>query len=298
MKINVEHIDQHGHPPVQLVEQMTLPAFLKHAAITGQGPRFGILPSLARGLGVLMFYRRYIDAPRWSGWSGFRKADLQFNDPTEQGDFSTLAGKAIADFLAKRLLGAKFTHAYEAAMHVRGLPIVGPRPDFYCTTRDRQFSMEAKGYSAGTVSQAKMAEHKAQSQAGPIPVHFSVTSVAYNIYDVLRCKFHDPVREGIEFSHRENNELAKQHYRNLHAGLSEYLVAHPVNHGDRQFDGYDISPYLFAGRRNRPVTLLFDSRIMGNIERENILDDEYTRIDEGEIYVDVDGIGMHVGRTY
>jgi hypothetical protein len=294
MKISVKYKDQQGSLEMREL-RMSLPAFLKHAAIAGQGPMFGILPSLARGLGVLMFYGRYIDAPRWSEWSGFRKADLQFTDPTEKADFSTLVGKALADFLAKQILGAKFTHTYEAAMRHKGLKISGARPDFYCTTPTQQFSIEAKGYSNRTVSEAKMAEHKAQSQAGPIPVNFSVASVAYNIYDILQCKFHDPVSEGIEFSYRENNELAKQYYRNLHAGLSEYLATHPVKYEDRQFDGYDISPYLFAGRRNRPVTILVDSRIMGNIRRENILDDEYARIDEDEIYVDVDGIGMRVG---
>ncbi|TRZ99528.1 MAG: hypothetical protein D4R84_01805 [Rhodocyclaceae bacterium] len=294
MKINVEYKDRQGNLEIRKL-RMSLPAFLKHAAIAGQGPRLGILPSLARGLGVLMLYGRYIDAPCWSEWSGFKKAGLQFADPTEQGDFSTLAGKALADFLAKQLLGAKFTHTYEAAMHVRGLPIPGPRPDFYCTTPTQQFSIEAKGYAQRTVSDAEMKLHKAQSHAGPIPVNFSVASVAYNIYDVLQCKFHDPVGEDVEFSRRENNALAKQYYRNLHVGLSEHLTPESIKYEDRQFDGYDISPYLFTGRRNRPVTLLFDSRIMGNIERENILEDEYSRIDEGEIYADVDGIGMRVG---
>ncbi|MCC7310653.1 MAG: hypothetical protein IT510_05345 [Sulfuritalea sp.] len=295
MKISVEYIDQQGLLQVPPDIQMSLPAFLKHAAIAGQGPRFGILPSLARGLGFLMFYGRYIDAPRWSEWSGFRKADLRFTDPTEQGDFSTLVGKAVADYLAKRLSGAKFTHTYEAAMRQKGHKISGARPDFYCTTLTKQFSMEAKGYSVRTVSEAEMAKHKAQSQAGPIPVNFSVASVAYNIYDGLQCKFHDPVSEGTEFSHRENNELARQYYRNLHVGLSEYLTPDSIKYEGRQFEGYDISPYLFTERRNRPVTLLFDSEIMGNIEHENILKDEYSRIDEDEIYVDVDGIGMRVG---
>lgn len=180
-------------------------------------------------------------------------------------------------------------------MRKKGHKISGARPDFYCTTPTKQFSMEAKGYSVRTVSEAEMAKHKAQSQAGPIPVNFSVASVTYNIYDVLQCKFHDPVGDDIEFSHRENNELAKGYYRNLHEGLSEYLTPDSIKYEGRQFDGYDISPYLFAGRRNRPVTLLFDSQIMGNIARANILEDEYPRIDEGGIYVDVDGIGMRVG---
>lgn len=294
MRIHVEYIDQQGVLSVQK-PQMPLPGFLKHAAIAGQGSDFGLLPSLARGLGAMFLYGRYIDTNWWFAFRGFRKADMRFLDPTEQGDLSTLVGKAIADYLAKRLLGAKFSHTYEAAMYAAGYTLAGPRPDFYCTTPTQQFAMEAKGYSQRSVSTTEMATHKLQSKAGPIPVHFSVASVTYNIYESLRCKFHDPINERTEFLGNVNNTLAKQYYLALHEQLVDYIAPSTFEYGNRQYESYDISPYLFIGRSNRPVALLFDKQIMKNIERENVLRDEYPFFSEQGLYLDTDGVGIRVG---
>lgn len=159
MKIYVEYINQQGVMSVQQ-QQITLLGFLKHLAITGQGADFGLLPSLARGLGAALFYGRQIDFDLWLAFKGFRRPDMRFLDPTEQGDFSTLVGKGVADYLAKRLLGAKFSHTYEAAMYAAGYQLSGPRPDFYCTTPTQQFAMEAKGLSQRSVSPIEMATHK------------------------------------------------------------------------------------------------------------------------------------------
>lgn len=180
-------------------------------------------------------------------------------------------------------------------MYAAGYSLSGPRPDFYCTTATQQFAMEAKGYSQRSVGPKEMATHKLQSQAGPIPVHFSVASVTYNIYEGLRCKFHDPVNERTEFLRNVNNTLAKQYYLALHEQLVDYINPGRFEYGNRQYESYDISPYLFIGRRNRPISLLFDKQIMANIERENILNDEYPFLSEQGLYLDTDGVGIHVG---
>lgn len=293
MKIQVEYIDQQGtltYPKLQI----PLTGFLKHTAIAGQGDDFGLLPSLARGIGAMLLYGRYIDTNWWFNFKGFRKTDLQFLDPTEQGDFSTLVGKGVADYLAKRLLDAKFTHTYEAAMYIAGHRLSGPRPDFYCTTRTQQFAMEAKGYADRSVSTTKMATHKLQSQAGPIPVHFSVASVTHNIYESLRCKFHDPVNKQTEFLENLNNTLAKQYYISLHEQLSDYIEPSTFEYNDHRYESYNISPYLFIGRHNRSIEFVFDKRIIQSIERDNILKDEYDFVNEQGLYLDSDGIGIRI----
>ena len=180
-------------------------------------------------------------------------------------------------------------------MYAAGYTLSGTRPDFYCTTPTQQFAMEAKGYSQRTVSTTEMAAHKLQSQAGPIPVHFSVASVSYNIYESPRCKFHDPVNERTEFLGNVNNTLAKQYYLALHEQLVDYIAPSTFEFGNHQYESYDISPYLFTGRRNRPIALLFDKQIMHSIERESILNDEYRYFSEQDIYLDTDGIGIRVG---
>lgn len=290
MRINLEYIDQQGVLHLQTPE-LSLAGFLKHAAITGQGDDFGLLPSLARGIGAFLLYGRYIDTHWWFGLNGFRQPDMRLLDPTEMGDFSTLVGKAIADHLAKRLLDAKFTHTYEAAMYAAGHPLTGERPDFYCTTKTQQFAMEAKGFSARSIGAAKMATHKLQSQTGPIPVNFSVASVTYNIYEKLRCKFHDPVNENAEFLDVLNNTLAKQYYLNLHEQLSDYIDPSTFQYGNRQYDSYDISPYLFVGKRYK-IWLLFDKKIIPSLDSKSILQDEYPFINEQRFYLDTDGIGI------
>lgn len=291
MRIQLEYIDQQKKLSSQ-TPQISLPGFLKHAAIAGQGRDFGLLPSLSRGLGTLLLYNRYIHTAWWLRFEGFRQTDMMFLDPTEQGDFSTLIGKAIADHLAKRLLAAKFTHTYEAAMYAAGHPLTGERPDFYCTTKTQQFAMEAKGFAMRSISSKKMVGHKKQSQAGPIKVHFSVASVTYNIYNELRCKFHDPVNEQTEFLVVLNNTLAKQYYLALYEQLTDYIEPNTFEYENRLYDSYDISPFLFIGRRQPRISLLFDKKIIPSIERENILEDEYPFINERHLYIDTDGIGV------
>lgn len=291
MHVNVEYIDRHKALTFHTL-QISLPAFLKHAAIAGSGDDLGVLPSLARGIGTMLFYGRYIDAPWLFRFKGFQRPDLKFHDPTEIGDFSTLVGKTLADYLAKRLLHAKFTHTYEAAMCATGYKSFGSRPDFYCTTENEQFAMEAKGFSKRTISDSEMAVHKAQSASGPIPVNFSIASVTYNIYDGPRCKFHDPVSDNTVFHKEENNRLAKLYYRTLYGHLNDYITPRRFDFAGRQYSAFNISPYLFIGKRNRPVKLLFDRKIMKNIEREYILSDEYSYVAEEDIYLDIDGIGV------
>ncbi len=47
------------------------------------------------------------------GFNNNRFSEPPICDPTEQGQFSGLAGKAIADFLSKKIDGSIFTIAYE-----------------------------------------------------------------------------------------------------------------------------------------------------------------------------------------
>jgi len=77
-------------------------------------------------------------------------------------------------------------------MELKGYPISGERPDFYCDTLNKQFAVETKGYSAQSVSDTSMKKHKAQSKTGPLNVHFSAANVAYNLYRKPKIKYYDP----------------------------------------------------------------------------------------------------------
>lgn len=138
-------------------------------------------------------------------------------DPTEQGQFSNIAGKAIADFLAKKIDNALYTVNYEAAMKMGNMPIAGSRPDLLAFTNNATFAIEAKGYSKN--SSGCMSKHKSQSQSGGIPVNFTVASVSYGLYNKIKCNYHDPYNDNIKFDDELFANLTKKYY----SGMIDFL---------------------------------------------------------------------------
>jgi len=106
---------------------VSLPAFLKHASLAGQGPS-SLFPTFSRAVCLVVFYEQYILCGPMLNFQGF--AVPMFCDPAEMGDFSTIADKGFADFLAKNILLAPFTLTYEAVLSILGQPVTGQRPDF------------------------------------------------------------------------------------------------------------------------------------------------------------------------
>jgi len=137
------------------------------------------------------------------------------SDPTETAYLSNKIGRAFADYFSKNVYNAIFTHSYECAMIEAGFPLAGERPDFYCDTGSCQFAVEAKGYSAPSVSDVKMVKHKNQSKTGPLSVHFSIASVAHGLYKSPRIKYYDPVGEDMPYSYDLNYGLRKSYYKSV-----------------------------------------------------------------------------------
>src|SRR5690606_29754570 len=134
--------------------RMSRLAFAKHLAIAGQGyaPR---PQKLIRTLAMFFHYSSYIQRQAYNN-DRFSEPPIQLSDPTEKGQFSNLAGKAIADFLSKRIDQSIYTVNYEAAMRIHNPPIPllmngrhVPRPDLLAYTSNSRFAIEAKGFSSG-----------------------------------------------------------------------------------------------------------------------------------------------------
>ena len=209
MDIQIEYIDQNSNLSNR-TESINNFGILKHLAIAGQG----YLPSLKRYIrtfGMLCHYIEYLNSSSLNS-SKFSLPPQIRRDPTEKAQFSNLAGKAIGDFLSKRLSGAKVTHNYEAAMTGAGFPISGSRPDLYCIGDNFQFAVEAKGFSRSTISSREMLRHKSQASSGRLRVNFSVASVAYNLYAQAKCNYHDPFDHNVELSVAINRELNRRYY--------------------------------------------------------------------------------------
>lgn len=189
-------------------------AFIKHMAMAGQG----FMPSVAkytRMVGMYCHYIEYLSSIALND-SHLSVPPPERQDPTEKGHVSNVVGKAIGDFLARRVSGAQATLNYEGAMAAAGHPIRGSRPDLYCVGNGEQFALEAKGYTAG--SSGPMHGHKSQALEGPLPVNFAVASVSYDLYREIKVKYHDPSDDSVPFNQELNLRLLRAYYH----GLFEY----------------------------------------------------------------------------
>ncbi|MBH8569265.1 hypothetical protein KB206_10245 [Microvirga sp. STS02] len=213
MKLTVYHTDAKKKTSTKLIYLSKL-AFAKHMAISGQS--FLPMPhKIMRTLGMFLHYNLYTRNFTKKS-SRFSEPPTIFSDPTEKGHFSNLAGKAIADYLSKRLDNSALTLTYEAAMKVVDKDYRGPRPDLiaFDLARRQTFTIEAKGYSGNC---GNMLEHKKQASSGSpkIVVNFSVAAVSFHIYDSIKTNYCDPILDNSSINEEMLRELSKQYYSGL-----------------------------------------------------------------------------------
>lgn len=320
MDIAVEYKDTKGVKSNRSYRMSRL-AFAKHLAIAGQG--YAPQPNkLMRAIAMFVHYGNYMRRHEFSR-NRFSLPPDQLYDPTEKGQFSNLAGKAIADFLSKRIDNSHYTVNYEAAMKLLGMPIKGPRPDLlaFDSNKRLQFAMEAKGFSDGT---GNMADHKAQAGSGDIHVNFTVACVSHHLYNRVKCKYHDPIGQNIPFNTELFAALTKQYYSGLKGFLNRKLFEYnEVEHNGEGFYEIRLSRRFFKKMLPMPdhlppefffhyldfydLTLLLPVAIHDYAERGLSTDlqpfkyssdqetDNLYRADN--IYIDYDRVGLRI-RTF
>ncbi|MCO4311349.1 hypothetical protein [Pectobacterium versatile] len=264
------------------VNQISFLAFIKHATFAGIGsPFFKHLP-----FRYLSLFFEFVPSFFRSGH--FNLLPELANDPTETAYMSNKIGRAFADYLSKRVYGAKFTHNYECAMHLKGYPITGNRPDFYCDTMRTQFAVESKGYSARSISDTAMIKHKTQSKTGPLSVNFSIASVAYNLYKEPRIKFYDPQGDNVLYDNNLNSELREMYYRNV-LYFIEHISYSRIQSEFADYFAYNISyPFMAISQ-----ILVHKAILKRNVENfEWLTSIEQKGEENDEFYIDVDGIGL------
>lgn len=227
MKIDVEYKDANGKSSYQK-HSLTKIALVKHLAIAGQGyaPR---PQKLIRTIAMFCHYNWYLQRQALNK-DRFSEPPIQLSDPTEKGQFSNLAGKAIADFLSKRIDQSIYTVNYEAAMRIRQMPLNVGRPDLLAYKQNKMFAIEAKGHSRG---HGNMTTHKMQSQTGGIPVDFTVACVSYNLYNNVKCKYYDPYKDNAQYDKKLLIELTQEYY----SGLAEFLNEKYFNYREVKIQG-------------------------------------------------------------
>lgn len=214
MNIQVDHIDTNGNQHNKNFH-LTRTAFAKHMAIAGQrySPK---LSKFFKTLGMFLHYSAYIQKNAFNN-NRFSEPPIELSDPTEKNQFSNLAGKALADFLSKKIDKSLYTVNYEAAMRILGHKIKGQRPDLIAFSQNSVFALEAKGRSQG--NSGNMTNHKNQSKTGSIPINFSVACVSYNLYNQVKCNYHDPYNDKIPYDNTTLSATSRIYY----SGLFEFL---------------------------------------------------------------------------
>jgi len=308
MNLQVDYIDSAGHH-MDLSFGIRRLVFIKHMAMAGQG--FAFNPrKLFRGLGMLLHFSQYLERNDFYNNNRFSFPARHLSDPTEKGQFSNLVGKAVADYLSRRVNGSFFTMYYEAAMRVRGIRIKGPRPDLIAFNQKSLFAIEAKGRASQNAG--NMPRHKAQAAIGHIPVNFSVASVCFNLYRRIACNYHDPYNEDVRYDDSLLRQLSKDYYegftgfldqRNFRWRLVEvgeerfYEVDLWYNTFNRLLKGEDLRRIFwwepFGDRFSIGLILPGDVAIFASegISREL---KPFTPLEESDRYIDTDRIGLFI----
>lgn len=289
MLVAVQHVDGAGVKK-PITQSISLLQFIKHGALAGQGPGATFFPTLTRGIGLLLFYQEYIRVDSSLSLTGFNLT--AGGDPTELGDFSTIAGKAFADILAKKVLGAPFTFTYEAALAAAGYPVVGVRPDFYCPSPSGQFSLESKGRK-GASPKSLMAEAKKQSQAGVLPVSFSYASVTFDLYNKPKCHFHDPIQRAAPEDIDLHRSLARRYYDFIIRDLLNSKQWARKRLGERDFLAYRFQTRW--GAMEFLVDREIESRLHAELPTDDVVHKGFEPINNERFYIDRDGVGISFG---
>jgi hypothetical protein len=317
MNIDVEYKDVAGKIHNQSYYLSRI-AFVKHLAIAGQG--YAPTPQkLMRTIGMLLHYGYFLQRGDFYNNNRFSEPPTELSDPTEKGQFSNLAGKAIADFLSKKIGKSIFTVNYEAAMRLQRppIPVRGQRPDLIAYTQNIQntpnamFALEAKGFSGGA---GNMVIHKNQSTTGGIRVNYTVACVSYNLFSRTKCNYHDPFNDNVSFDNSSLAYLTRKYYKGLTGFLNQKIFEYReiefqgekfylVELAFRYFEKYlwdDFHPFWSEIFHFYKPRLILPKNIFEFAEKgigENVAPFLFENNDSNySIYIDNDRVGLEIRR--
>ena len=266
------------------VEEVSYLKFLKHASFAGLGPDFACVPAIFHSVGLAFHF-----GSKFSLKSDHIERTWLIMDPDDLREMSRLIGRAVGDMFAKSHFGARYTLCYEHALLAKAIVQAGKSPDFYCIDRSntKAFTMEAKGFSQRTIGPKQFAQHKAQSAASQLPIHYSVASVTHNIYNKIMARVEDPEHEASPLDPSFARGLIENYLDAVHARLSQFCeVANEFKIRGLWYLSYDASPYLVtAPNRASRFEYLIPREAAAGYVLERQIEDEHS-------YFDLDGIGV------
>ena len=311
MNLTVEYLDQFGNIANQTYFMSKL-AFIKHFAMAGlhyaPNPR-----KIIKAIGMLLHYSLYLQRNDYYNNNRFSLPPIPMYDPTEKGQFSNIAGKSIADFLSKRIDSSLYTVNYEAVMRLNGFALGGSHPDLIAYSPNSIFAIEAKGRTDSTYP--NMSGCKIQATSGPVSVNFSIACVSYNLYNRIKCKYHDPFKRDIPYDNSSLKNLTKAYYTGLLEFLNpDYFHIEEKKKKKERFYSVDINYWILESskivglnlfkfyKHNKHFFNIFPKLILSKKIREYarngisietkpfILDTDRDRL----LYVDNDRVGLKI----
>jgi len=315
MNLSVEYKDTSGTIS-NLNYTLSRLAFVKHMAMAGQG--YSIRPAkLLRTIGMFLHYSFYLQRTAFNN-DRFSEPPPLLSDPTEKAQFSNIAGKAIADYLSKKIDKSFFTINYEAVMRANNLKLKEKRPDLMAYKKNAMFAIEAKGRVQS--SPGDMRKHKRQANSGKIKVNYSIASVSYNLFTSVTCKYHDPINPDVPFDSESLRNASKKYYTALIEFLdNKYFTYREAEYGNEKF--YEISlsygklhdlflkdfphwPFVwmelmdvYNPRLILPLSIHEYSQNGLTKETEAfVFDAEVSKVDESNVYIDTDRVGIRIDR--
>jgi hypothetical protein len=256
---------------------------LYHFAIVGMGK----LPSITKYRRLIGTFYRFFDYFDFTN-GNFSLPDKKYQDPTEQGQFSNLVGKAVANALLARLDDVQLSVNYEGfvTMNYPNNRFSGKRPDLVCLNSDNKIIVvECKGLSQKSLSDSKIDDVYAEQFRdilSDLDFDYAVVSASYNLYRDIEVKNsyfnylpNDPIigRQPHRQGPKPNPEdLFKEWVRNFYGFMLDLRTSPFVEeNGAEKIDGTEFDKYKIVDYPD--LQLLFPKKLQS--ENTDSLADAY-----------------------
>lgn len=305
MELKVKHKTQNGEIRDE-THSLGYYALIKHIVCAGTG-RFSIFNSLyylRKSFGMLSYYNEYLNRHDFElGKFSCPPETSNHYDPTELSQFSCIAGKGIADFLAKRIDNAIFSVGYEAFLKQNRITLRGTRADLVLFKNNgERFVLESKGrkskYEEKTLNDALQQTRKGLSVLSQYEINFGVVCASFDLYNDIKSYYYDP-SFGDEIKRNSTlKELSKLYYKSFFEILKNSKNTKTFKHKGEVFINIELSEFsIFENHPLYNTSLIVPHNIEElsetGISENNIPTFKKSEIDDNElIYIDNDKIGF------
>jgi len=151
--------------------------------------------------------------------------------------------------------------------------------------------LESKGFARASVSENAMEEYKQQAASGPISVHRSFASVAFDLYSRPKIKYYDPPAKAA-YDGELNQKLRTAYYETVLKSVQWFKKRENETILQSDYTVFEFDKNFF------PCAMLVHEKILNREwETLNWLESIPRRgIDGDGYFIDADGIGLRFSK--